>query len=425
MTGQSNWCESRMPCDTGNSAADGWSKGAPGECAVQHWCVCQWEFASYLQSAGGCEHIKTIVCEATNIEAYLAYRKPESAADPHIAEALRCLEQQCGLPSGDGAHVAEGAALLESSARQQQQQQQQQQKQSARRGGWRPRDVMLIGVLSVSAVSAGVLGLSCWANRAAWRDSKVVLMNEPPPTALPPPPRPRPPPRPPYPHLNAPHLHLPRWPPGPQPSFAPERASPRSPRWPAGSRWREIARPVGSHGSSSSSSSEGRCAWAERRGPEAGTGGGGRRDGDGRGCMLHITGLHAARYATVPCTAVGTDPARLHGPTDHCGCGAVRRRCSRAGSRPLLWCLYVLFGKLWRACGVHTIITYMHACSEMRKYEHSSFRSFFSDSPLGHRPPSRAPARPRDRRASDVSRVRRRRAGRGTHIYDFKIAFVC
>ena len=56
MTGQSNWCESRMPCDTGNSAADGWSKGAPGECAVQHWCVCQWEFASYLQSAGGCEH---------------------------------------------------------------------------------------------------------------------------------------------------------------------------------------------------------------------------------------------------------------------------------------------------------------------------------------------------------------------------------
>ena len=110
MTGQSNWCESRMPCDTGNSAADGWSKGAPGECAVQHWCVCQWEFASYLQSAGGCEHIKTIVCEATNIEAYLAYRKPESAADPHIAEALRCLEQRCGLPSGDGAHVAEGAA---------------------------------------------------------------------------------------------------------------------------------------------------------------------------------------------------------------------------------------------------------------------------------------------------------------------------
>ena len=179
MTGQSNWCESRMPCDTGNSAADGWSKGAPGECAVQHWCVCQWEFASYLQSAGGCEHIKTIVCEATNIEAYLAYRKPESAADPHIAEALRCLEQRCSLPSGDSAHVAEGAALLESSARQQQQQQQQQQqKQSARRGGWRPRDVVLIGVLSTSAVAVGVLGLSCWANRAAWRDSKVVLMSE-------------------------------------------------------------------------------------------------------------------------------------------------------------------------------------------------------------------------------------------------------
>ena len=283
MTGQSNWCDSSMPCDTGNSAADGWSKGAPGECAVQHWCVCQWEFASYLQSAGGCEHIKTIVCEATNVEAYLAYRKPESAADPHIAEALRCLEQRCSLPSGDGAHVAEGAALLESSARQQQQQQQQ-QKQSARHGGWRLRDVVLIGVLSTTAAVLGVLGCSCWANRA-WRDSKVVLMNKPRPPPLPPLP-PRPPPRPPYPHLNGPHLHLPGWPPGPQPSFAPERASPRSPRWSAGSRWREIARPVGSHGSSSSTSSEG-CAWVERRGAEAGTRGGGRRTG--RWERLHVT----------------------------------------------------------------------------------------------------------------------------------------
>ena len=153
VTGQPNWCESSMPCDTGNSAADGWSKGAPGECAVQHWCVCQWAFASYLQGAGGCDQIKTIVCEATNVEAYLAYRKPENAGDPHIAEALRCLEQRCSLPAGDEAHVAEGAALLESSARQQQQQQQ--QKQSARHGGassaWTPRLIGL-GVLLSAAV---------------------------------------------------------------------------------------------------------------------------------------------------------------------------------------------------------------------------------------------------------------------------------
>ena len=38
-TGQSNWCDSSMPCDTGNSAADGWSKGDPGMCDVQHWCA--------------------------------------------------------------------------------------------------------------------------------------------------------------------------------------------------------------------------------------------------------------------------------------------------------------------------------------------------------------------------------------------------
>jgi len=177
VTGQSNWCESSMPCDTGNSAADGWSKGSPGVCAVQHWCVCQWAFASYLQGAGGCDQIKTIVCEATNVEAYLAYRKPESAGDPHIAEALRCLEQRCSLPGGDEAQVAEGAALLESSARQQQQQ----QKQSARHGGassaWTPTLIALGVLLSAAAVLVLVLGVSRSREilgARLGRDSKVV-----------------------------------------------------------------------------------------------------------------------------------------------------------------------------------------------------------------------------------------------------------
>merc|ERR1719182_424154 len=39
VTGQSNWCSSDMSCD-----------GDPSrQCPVQHWCVCQWAFSSYLE----------------------------------------------------------------------------------------------------------------------------------------------------------------------------------------------------------------------------------------------------------------------------------------------------------------------------------------------------------------------------------------
>lgn len=104
VTGQPNWCDRSMPCDS-----------AAGVCPVQHWCVCQWAFASYISRAGGCDKIKNIVCEATNMEAYRAYQS-QAASQPHIASALQCLEERCGLntnatSSADGEQAA--SALTE------------------------------------------------------------------------------------------------------------------------------------------------------------------------------------------------------------------------------------------------------------------------------------------------------------------------
>ena len=112
VTGQPNWCASAMRCD------DGTGSYGSGECDVEHWCVCQWacapapfvagpspivfrrptsrvdpgRFASYLSRAGGCDKIQEIVCEATNMEAYIAYTKSSQHA-----EARACLEQRCGI----------------------------------------------------------------------------------------------------------------------------------------------------------------------------------------------------------------------------------------------------------------------------------------------------------------------------------------
>ena len=67
-TGQSNWCSSEMPCHDDTTQY----------CQVQHWCVCQWAFASYLHTAGGCDQIQTIVCDAINIQSVYAYQKQQS-----------------------------------------------------------------------------------------------------------------------------------------------------------------------------------------------------------------------------------------------------------------------------------------------------------------------------------------------------------
>ena len=90
VTGQPNWCSSHMTCDTSAGGLTG------NTCPVEHWCVCQWAFASYLERAGGCDKIQKVVCEATNMVALKAYRE-QAAGSQRIANALQCLEQKCGV----------------------------------------------------------------------------------------------------------------------------------------------------------------------------------------------------------------------------------------------------------------------------------------------------------------------------------------
>ena len=92
ITGQPDWCSSQMMCD-----------GTPGSCPVQHWCVCEWAFTSYLERAGGCDKIQNIICEATNLVALTHYR--EQATNPRVLAALECLEKRCVKPHMQAAPV--------------------------------------------------------------------------------------------------------------------------------------------------------------------------------------------------------------------------------------------------------------------------------------------------------------------------------
>merc|ERR1719277_1214707 len=83
VTGQPNWCQDEMEC-----------MGQAGQCAIDHWCVCQWAFAGYLAMAGGCDNIVDLVCDATNMAAFKAYGK---SSDPKHATALACIKQKCGI----------------------------------------------------------------------------------------------------------------------------------------------------------------------------------------------------------------------------------------------------------------------------------------------------------------------------------------
>lgn len=107
VTGQSNWCSSSMTCDGDASSV----------CPVEHWCVCQWAFGSYLANAGGCDQIQDIVCEATNMVALEAYEASASSST-QIADALDCLRSRCGLTTDDGslAVVAEEAGATASTS---------------------------------------------------------------------------------------------------------------------------------------------------------------------------------------------------------------------------------------------------------------------------------------------------------------------
>merc|ERR1712224_868069 len=94
VTGQSNWCAyDNMACHEDSSQLG---------CPVTNWCVCQWAFSSYVL-AEGCDQIQTIVCDAINLEAVLAYQK--IAAQPNWGYggeskyqlALECIVDRCGL----------------------------------------------------------------------------------------------------------------------------------------------------------------------------------------------------------------------------------------------------------------------------------------------------------------------------------------
>ena len=62
-------------------------------------CVCQWAFTGYIHSAGGCDKIQNVVCEAVNMEALKAYEKGAksgaSVDGGKVADALACLKQKC------------------------------------------------------------------------------------------------------------------------------------------------------------------------------------------------------------------------------------------------------------------------------------------------------------------------------------------
>eukprot|EP00592_Proboscia_alata_P005325 CAMPEP_0194368596 /NCGR_PEP_ID=MMETSP0174-20130528/16795_1 /TAXON_ID=216777 /ORGANISM="Proboscia alata, Strain PI-D3" /LENGTH=122 /DNA_ID=CAMNT_0039145009 /DNA_START=285 /DNA_END=653 /DNA_ORIENTATION=+ len=84
VTGQPDWCSENSTCD-GNPEE---------ECPIEHWCVCQWAFARYIQKAGGCNNIQTIECEAINVEAIKAYEMYQEE-DIEIKNALNCINERC------------------------------------------------------------------------------------------------------------------------------------------------------------------------------------------------------------------------------------------------------------------------------------------------------------------------------------------
>ena len=66
--------------------------GQAGQCPIQNWCVCQWAFAAYLERAGGCDKVDTVVCAATNKVAVEAYSRSTRPADQ---AALACIRKKC------------------------------------------------------------------------------------------------------------------------------------------------------------------------------------------------------------------------------------------------------------------------------------------------------------------------------------------
>lgn len=106
VTGQDDWCSSTdMPCHggSGGSGEDGSSSSSSSSsCPIVQWCVCQWAFASYIETAGGCQSIQSLYCDAINVQAVWAYQAQAAAAGSSSSsnkyqDALECIASRCGL----------------------------------------------------------------------------------------------------------------------------------------------------------------------------------------------------------------------------------------------------------------------------------------------------------------------------------------
>jgi hypothetical protein len=96
VTGQSDWCSSQdMPCHNDDKSNNNDNYNKDESCPIQNWCVCQWAFASYIQAAGGCDSIQTIVCDSINQQAVIAYQQQQQ--QEKYAIALQCIIDRCGL----------------------------------------------------------------------------------------------------------------------------------------------------------------------------------------------------------------------------------------------------------------------------------------------------------------------------------------
>mmetsp|Transcript_64411 Transcript_64411/g.54624 ORF Transcript_64411/g.54624 Transcript_64411/m.54624 type:complete len:118 (+) Transcript_64411:100-453(+) len=79
QTGQSNWCDGEMTCNSGK-----------GLCSAANWCVCEWAFVKYISKAGGCSMINDIKCSAIN-KVVLKHYKNKLDQSGEITKALNCI----------------------------------------------------------------------------------------------------------------------------------------------------------------------------------------------------------------------------------------------------------------------------------------------------------------------------------------------
>ena len=67
-------------------------------------------FASYIQTAGGCNYVQDIVCESINQQALIAYKSQMNTASKY-QDALECIADRCGIsideiPTGNGGRLS-------------------------------------------------------------------------------------------------------------------------------------------------------------------------------------------------------------------------------------------------------------------------------------------------------------------------------